>query len=67
VYADEPSIRKEYDPDMTHLKQTLGHHERMRLRSVYQRSPAGMEKVCGKSIKKSPLLERASNYFLGGE
>jgi hypothetical protein len=23
--------------------------------------------VCGIWIKKSPLIERASNYFLGGE
>jgi hypothetical protein len=56
VYADKPSIGSECDWDMTQLKQKPVHRERMQLRSV-----------CQKWIKKSPLEERASNYFLGGE
>jgi hypothetical protein len=35
VYADESSIGSECDQGMTQLKQILGPHERMQLRSVY--------------------------------
>jgi hypothetical protein len=34
VYADEPSIRVEYDPGMTHLKRIPVRRERMQLRLV---------------------------------
>jgi hypothetical protein len=56
MYADEASIGGEYDPDMTRLKQTP--------RSSRTNSA---ETGLSAAQKKSPLSERASNYFLGGE
>jgi hypothetical protein len=53
VYADEPSIRAEYDPGMTHLKRIPVRPERMRLRLVY----------CRGRIKKSPLQRAGLKLF----
>ena len=55
VYADGPSIGRECDLTMTQIKPAplLSEHSRMGL--------------VGQGKKKSPLVERASNYFLGGE
>jgi hypothetical protein len=58
VYADEPSIRRECDADMTHVKQTPVH-----LRT--NAAETGPSPATGK--KKACSSEQASNYFLGGE